>query len=50
MSGAEHSQFQEILDDIEAALDAEEDLQERSKTQMVARGVRKVPLDSRIPC
>jgi hypothetical protein len=50
MSGADYSQFPEILDDIEEALDAQENLQELLQTQMVAEGVRKVLLDSRIPC
>jgi hypothetical protein len=39
-----------MLDDIEEALDAQENLQELLQTQMVAEGVRKVLLDSRIPC
>jgi hypothetical protein len=37
-----------MLDDIEEALDAQETLQELFQTQMVAEGVRKVPLDSRV--
>jgi hypothetical protein len=50
MRGADCSRFPEILDDIEEALDAQENLQELFRIQMVAEGVRKVSLDSRIPC
>jgi hypothetical protein len=48
MNGADSSRFAETLDDIEEALDAQEDLQELFQTLMVAEGVLKVPLYSRI--
>jgi hypothetical protein len=41
MTGADYGQCAEILDDIEEALDAQENLQGLFQTQMVAEGVRK---------
>ena len=38
MRGADCSRFPEILDDIEEALDAQENLQELFRIQMVAEG------------
>ena len=41
MTGADYGQCAEILDDIEEALDAQENLQGLFQTKMVAEGVPK---------
>jgi hypothetical protein len=48
MNAADSSRFAETLDDIEEALNAQEDLQRLLQTQTVAENV-KVLLDSRLP-
>ena len=48
MYGADYCRLPEILDDLQQALDAQEKLQKVSQPQMVAGGVRKGLLASRI--
>ena len=43
MRGADYGQFPEILDDIEDALDGQENLQELFRTQMVTGSLMTLP-------